>query len=259
MSSFLRALQPLKTAADAFFRHDLKLRRGERGLEIALDEPSPEARLSKAERAEFERRQRDAALLEAMRSDLATLLDEGDSTRRTMRALVLFESALRSDGLAALDKVPLPVLAKALEQFEGLVSNWSAIGLATLRSKMAVAHRQRRDAEIERATRPPPASGAPSAASTRPPGAERASRSAPDAGPSISVAMQESRQDLEGAEVEELEFDVEAQLAAAYAANGSAPALPHPQAPTAAEDEAAALAAAYAALGTGPASGSRAA
>jgi hypothetical protein len=60
-------------------------------------------------------------------------------TRATLKQLVFVEHALQKKGLRALHKLPLPVLQKALEQFEGLVTNWSPAGLANLRSKMAVA------------------------------------------------------------------------------------------------------------------------
>jgi hypothetical protein len=243
MTSLLRALKPLKTAATAFFSHDLTLRRGARGLELALAERPSDERLSPAQRQARDRRRHDAELLAQMRADLSALLDEGENTRRTMRALVMFEQALAAEGLAALASVPLAVLGKALEQFESLVSNWSAVGLATLRSKMAVAARQRRDAEAGIVAATGASTGRAGANSLSP-------RVARDSGPSVSVGMQESRQDLAAADVQEVELDVAAQLAAAYS-GAAAPALPHPQAPTAADDEAAALAAAYAALGSG--------
>jgi hypothetical protein len=60
-------------------------------------------------------------------------------TRQTMRHLVFVEQALAKKGLKALHKLPLDVLQHALAQLEGLVTNWSPVGLASLRSKMAVA------------------------------------------------------------------------------------------------------------------------
>jgi hypothetical protein len=268
MSAFLRALKPLKSAATAFFSHDLTLRRGERGLEVGLAERSGEPRRSPAQQREHDRRRGEARLLAQMQDELAALLDESAGIRRTMRALAMFDEAFAAEGLAALDNVPLPVLTKALEQFESLVSNWSPVGLATLRSKMSVAagSRQRREADA-------------AAANTRSGGPRsRRDTTARDSGPSVSVGMQQSRQDLEAADVQEVELEdaarLTAQLSAAYAPvkraapapigaaaasnddyptlpalDLDAPALPHPQAASAADDEAAALAAAYAALG----------
>jgi hypothetical protein len=41
--------------------------------------------------------------------------------------------------LRALQKLPVEVLQRALEQLEGVVVNWSPVGLAALRSRIAVA------------------------------------------------------------------------------------------------------------------------
>jgi hypothetical protein len=73
-----------------------------------------------------------------MLGQLAVVLDEVPETRETLRHLVFLEHALKKKGLKALKKMPLDVLRRALEQFEGLVTNWSPEGLANLRSKMAV-------------------------------------------------------------------------------------------------------------------------
>jgi hypothetical protein len=71
------------------------------------------------------------------------VLDEQPGARQALRHLVYFEAKFRRKGLKALHGTPLPLLSKALEQFEALVVNWSPVGLATLRSKMAVAVIQR--------------------------------------------------------------------------------------------------------------------
>ena len=74
-----------------------------------------------------------------MRKQLAELLDELPETRQALRHLVFVEHAIGKHGLKALHKLPVDVLERALSQFEGLVTNWSPVGLASLRSKMAVA------------------------------------------------------------------------------------------------------------------------
>ena len=82
--------------------------------------------------------------------------------RSTLRHLAFIEHALGKKGLRALHKVPYDVLKRALDQFEGLVVNWSDEGLAALRSKMAVTLIER---EPEGAA-PPPARAEPEEAPT---------------------------------------------------------------------------------------------
>ena len=85
--------------------------------------------------------------LQAMREELKQLLNAHPMTRSVMRHLVYVDTALQQQGVAALTAVPVEVLAKAVEQLESLVANWSNVRLADLRSKMSVAVVQRsRDA-----------------------------------------------------------------------------------------------------------------
>jgi hypothetical protein len=137
MSTFHRLFQPLRAAAAAFFRHDLTLRRDGDAVRLALEQRDgpKSSRQSRAE-AVVQREKEELALI---RSELAALLNELPTTRQTMRHLVFVEQALAKKGLRALHKIPLDVLQRALEQLEGLVTNWSPVGLANLRSKMAVA------------------------------------------------------------------------------------------------------------------------
>jgi hypothetical protein len=132
-------LSPLRKLIDVVFKHDVALRRVESGVRVVLEErgqrPGDGKPLSKAAVAAA----REAKELELMRTQLAELLDEVPDTRHTMRHLVFVEQALKRKGLRALHRLPLDVLQRALEQFDGLVTNWSPVGLANLRSKMAVA------------------------------------------------------------------------------------------------------------------------
>jgi hypothetical protein len=139
MSALFRFLDPLRHAATAFFRHDLALRRGEGGVHIVLEErqvrpgkPRPQSRADQTTRKEREE-------LALMLEQLGELLAELPEARQTLRHLVFLEQALNKKGLRALHQLPLEVLQRALEQLEGLVTNWSPAGLANLRSKMAVA------------------------------------------------------------------------------------------------------------------------
>ncbi len=130
---------PLRQAAVAFFKHDVALRREEGGVQIVLEERGPGGERQRLpSRAELAR-QKEKAEVALMLEQLANLLDDMPETRQTMRHLVFVEQALVKKGLKALHKLPLDVLQHALSQLEGLVTNWSPVGLAGLRSKMAVA------------------------------------------------------------------------------------------------------------------------
>lgn len=141
-------LGTLRSALRTFFSEDLSLQRADDGVRIVLqprgDRQRPLSRLEVAA-------QREKQELTLMLAQLAELLGELPETRLTMRHLVFVEQALAKKGLRALHKLPLDVLQKALEQFEGLVVNWSSVGLASLRSKMAVAiiDREHMDPEAE--------------------------------------------------------------------------------------------------------------
>jgi hypothetical protein len=140
MGALSRIFKPISLAAAAFFRHDLALRRGREGLEIVLEPRRPGGPKPSRERAVVDEAQRKVrGELDLLLAQLKELLDEVPETRTTLKQLVFVEHALQKRGLKALHKLPLPVLQKALEQFEGLVTNWSPAGLANLRSKMAVA------------------------------------------------------------------------------------------------------------------------
>lgn len=140
MAVLSKLLKPLTQAARAFFRHDLALKRGSQGVEIVLEPRKPEVRKSsRQQQREDEARRKARAELELLLSQLKSLLDEIPETRGTLKQLVFVEHALQKKGLKALHKLPLPVLQKALEQLESLVTNWSPAGLANLRSRMAVA------------------------------------------------------------------------------------------------------------------------
>jgi len=134
MSAVPSWFKPLKQIVDAIFRHDVTLRRDAQGVRVVLSHrgsqcPSPaEAAAAK-----------DREAVELMRAQLSALLDELPETRHTMRHLAFVEQALGKKGLRALDKLPLELMRHALDQFEGLVTNWSPVGLAGLRAKMAVA------------------------------------------------------------------------------------------------------------------------
>lgn len=144
MASMLQPFQLITKAARAFFKADLRVRRGENGLEVVLDDPAITGAGGKVgtrgrgKAAVDPLKERDRRMLAQVQASLAVLLDELPENRSTLRHLAFIEHALNKKGLRALHKVPYDVLKRALEQFEGVVVNWSDEGLATLRSKMAV-------------------------------------------------------------------------------------------------------------------------
>jgi len=79
-----------------------------------------------------------------MRRDLYTLLERHPASRQTMRHLDVIERTLRRVGIDAVEALPVKVLAKGLDELEALVWDWSPIGLAEVRSRLAVAVKRRR-------------------------------------------------------------------------------------------------------------------
>ena len=73
-----------------------------------------------------------------MHADLADLLGLHPAARLLMRHLDVVEHVLRRHGLSAWERLPVKVHVKALGELESLVSDWSAAGLAELRSRTAV-------------------------------------------------------------------------------------------------------------------------
>ena len=140
MRSLLNLFTPIRRATAAFFRHDLALKRDAAGLQVVLEvRPAAAPRPSKKKPTREEQAARkDKHDLVVILEQLGTLLAEVPESRQALRHLVFVERALQQKGLKALRKLPLDVLQHALEQFEGLVTNWSPVGLASLRSRMAV-------------------------------------------------------------------------------------------------------------------------
>lgn len=139
MAKIPRWLAPVRKLAAAFFQHDVTLRREQGGpLQLVLEERPAPNQPPRASRAETERRRRHEETM-LVRTELAALLNEMPETRLTMRHLVFVEQAIARKGLKVLHKIPIDVLRRAHDQLDNLVINWSAAGLANLRSKMAVA------------------------------------------------------------------------------------------------------------------------
>ena len=151
MRAFIKLLDPLRRAGAAFFKHDLALRRAAAGLQIVMEarvEPETKPKKKPKQQAQEDlakqKAKRDLALIV---EQLGVLLAEVPESRSALRHLVFVEAALQKKGLRALSKLPVELLERALEQLESLVTNWSPTGLASLRSKMAVAIMDREHAD----------------------------------------------------------------------------------------------------------------
>jgi hypothetical protein len=77
--------------------------------------------------------------LSGMRRELAVVLDAHEGSRSVFRYLAHFERRLASKGLEVLDEMSVQHLRRALAQFEAIITDWSPVHLAELRSRMAVA------------------------------------------------------------------------------------------------------------------------
>ena len=138
MQAVSRVFQSVQRALQVFFSHDISLRRRGKGVALALEGRSDsKAGRQRPQRGDPTERERDE--LRLMLQQLADVLGDMPDTRRRCRHLVFVEHALDKKGLRALHKLPLDVLQPALAQLEDLVTNWGPVGLANLRSKMAVA------------------------------------------------------------------------------------------------------------------------
>lgn len=152
---------PLKRAARAIFKDDIKVARGESGVRVFLHDGQGPALPPE----EIERRrvaEREQAVIDRMRQDIRELFVRDPDARHRLRQLSQFEQMFHEQGPTALKAAPLPLLRAALTQFESEVVNWGPEGLACLRSKMAVAVRERETAgEEDHGLADPPSSGAP--------------------------------------------------------------------------------------------------
>ena len=99
--------------------------------------PLPNPRQMRAAKRSASEMKKVAAELD-MEADLAWLLDQHESARQLMRHLGYVERVLHRGGIDALEELPVKILARALTELERMVTDWSPVGLAELRSRMAV-------------------------------------------------------------------------------------------------------------------------
>jgi hypothetical protein len=113
-------------AVRSLFDRPIKVQRGN----VQLGVPQAQARAQERESRHTRVR--------TMQAELRQLLDQHPGTRKLMRHLALVEFTLRYKGLTAMQAMPTRVIARALAELERLVWDWSPVGLAELRSRLAV-------------------------------------------------------------------------------------------------------------------------
>ena len=135
---------PLMRALRAIFVDELQLQRGPRGLSLGLQRKAKAPSAKRAPAPDKTKAQLAASTeLAPIQRDLATLFDSMPGSRRALCHLAYVEQELTEQGLARLQTMALNPLRQALGELENAVVNWSPTGLASLRSKMAVALRER--------------------------------------------------------------------------------------------------------------------
>ena len=126
------SLSPAKMA-QALFTHQIRLRRGGKGLQFVLEDKSdpegaaPAAALPPDEQA-----------VRRMRGDLTALLDAAPGTRKVMRVLAAIENGLQRKDSRALFLFDLPLrrLEPALQQLDCLLVEPAAPGVVALRNRL---------------------------------------------------------------------------------------------------------------------------
>ncbi len=134
--------ESVRRVARAIFIDDIRLQRDAQGVRVVL---APAGATDSAP-ARTPVRPSDAAAerLHRIRTQLDAVMGESPGIRRRLQELAYVEQMLGEMGLALLERAPLAVLAKAQQQLEDQIVDWSPAGLADLRSLMAVAVKDRR-------------------------------------------------------------------------------------------------------------------
>ncbi len=139
MSVLAHLTRPFRRAYALIFRRHVTLRVARGSVRVVMqDRPTSALKDQPPSRAELAATKAQQEFGQ-MQQQLAELLNDLPETRTTLRHLDFVEKALERKGLRALQKLPVDVLQRALDQLEGLVVNWSPVGLAALRSRIAVA------------------------------------------------------------------------------------------------------------------------
>jgi hypothetical protein len=141
-----KASRPAKPAADpnAFlknpvrwlkrlFRRPVRLKRQGLDFKVVLDDPA--TRFGDTTMDGPKMTPSDTADVQAMRLELAAVLDRDPRSRSVLVHLNMLERALKTKGMKAFEDLPAELLRKAMAQLDTLVMDWSARGLTLLRAR----------------------------------------------------------------------------------------------------------------------------
>lgn len=115
------------------FRRPLRLQRQGLDFKVVLD-PAV-TRFSDSALQATKGSPSDTADVQAMRLELAAVLDRDPRSRKVLVHLNMLERALKTKGMKAFDDLPAELLRKAMAQLDTLVMDWSARGLTLLRAR----------------------------------------------------------------------------------------------------------------------------
>jgi hypothetical protein len=115
------------------FRRPVRLKRQGLDFKLVLDDPA--TRFGDAAMGGPKMTPSDTADVQAMRLELAAVLDRDPRSRSVLVHLNMLERALKTKGMKAFEDLPAELLRKAMAQLDTLVMDWSARGLTLLRAR----------------------------------------------------------------------------------------------------------------------------
>lgn len=116
------------------FRRPVRLRRQGLDFKLVLDDPA--TRFGDSTMAAGPKMTpSDTADVQAMRLELAAVLDRDPRSRKVLVHLNMLERSLKVKGMKAFDDLPADLLRTAMAQLDTLVMDWSARGLTLLRAR----------------------------------------------------------------------------------------------------------------------------
>ena len=115
------------------FRRPVRLKRQGLDFKLVLDDPA--TRFGDTTMDGLKMTPSDTADVQAMRLELAAVLDRDPRSRSVLVHLNMLERALKTKGMKAFEDLPAELLRKAMAQLDTLVMDWSARGLTLLRAR----------------------------------------------------------------------------------------------------------------------------
>ena len=115
------------------FRRPVRLKRQGLDFKLVLDDPA--TRFGDTAMDGPKMTPSDTADVQAMRLELAAVLDRDPRSRSVLVHLNMLERALKTKGMKAFEELPAELLRKAMAQLDTLVMDWSARGLTLLRAR----------------------------------------------------------------------------------------------------------------------------